>query len=62
MKKAEVRECLIQILNVYEEMEQDFLEEEQAQEEYTKVQCILFDALDIYFDNPMAEDVSEGRI
>ena len=58
MKKAEVIEYLDQILDVYDEMEQEFLEEEQAQEEYAKVKCVLFDALDIYFDNPMAEDVS----
>ena len=62
MKKAEVIEYLDQILDVYDEMEQEFLEEEEAQEEYAKVKCVLFDALDIYFDNPMAEGVSEGRI
>lgn len=62
MNKKQVREYLIQILDVYDEMEQESLAGDEAKEEYHKVETILFDALDIYFDNPMAEDVSEGRI
>ncbi len=56
MNKKQVREYLRQILSVYDEMEQESLAGDEAQEEYQKVECILFDALDIYFDDPMAEE------
>ena len=56
MNKKQVREYLINILDVYDEMEQQSLAGDEAKEEYHKVECILFDALDIYFDNPMAEE------
>ena len=60
MTKKEVREYLIQILNVYEEMEQESLAGDEAKEEYSKVETVLFDAIDNYFDDPMAEQRSEG--
>ena len=60
MTKKEVREYLIQILNVYEEMENESLSSGEDLLEYHKVETVLFDAIDNYFDDPMAEQRSEG--
>jgi len=55
MTKKEVREYLINILDVYDEMEQQSLAGDEAKEEYHTVETILFLALDLYFHDPMAE-------
>ena len=55
MTKKEVREYLINILDVYDEMEQQSLAGDEAKEEYNTVETILFLALDLYFHDPMAE-------